>query len=308
MENYNTEPSGPVILQNTTKFGTPTTISQMQTSQSSSSTNSTQGSPLTIKIEEQENGETRVSRAPTPPLAPQPPPPRMTTPRRATPRNTQDVGETTFGLQTSPPYQAPHEWEKAQRKEPARQEHDQLSWTACYDRGCRTNFRDKEALGWFPQERSRSMPSVPIWHRNNKQKGEAPERHHVGQMLRGRMICPCPRENKRRVLPPGKRRKKNSVEMAPETPRARATKEVRCREDPAGEAAERKNPTRRRSLTKAGPGSDGRKGPIPEKQGRIPTKDNGPAKHDKLNPRRNSRTLQNGCGSWLQPGKVEKRN
>jgi len=111
-----------------------------------------------------------------------------------------------------------------------------------------------------------------------------PKRHCMRQMLRGQMLCPCLRKDKCRVLPPGKWRKKNSVELAPETPRARATKEVRCREETAGEGRERKNSARRRSPTEASPGIVGRKGPIPEKRGRIPTKDNRPANHDKPNP------------------------
>jgi len=45
-----------------------------------------------------------------------------------------------------------------------------LSWTACYDDGCQVHYKDKEASGWFPQDRSRSMPSVPVSHRNKKQQ------------------------------------------------------------------------------------------------------------------------------------------
>jgi len=32
------------------------------------------------------------------------------------------------------------------------------------------HYRDKEAWGWFPQDRSRSIPSVPVSHRNKKQQ------------------------------------------------------------------------------------------------------------------------------------------
>jgi len=84
-----------------------------------------------------------------------------------------------------------------------------------------------------------------------------PERYHVGQMLRAQMFCPCPRKNKCRVLPTGKQRKKNSVEMAPESPQAGATKEVRCGEDTAGEGGERENSTRCRSPTEANAGTVG---------------------------------------------------
>jgi len=45
-----------------------------------------------------------------------------------------------------------------------------LSWTACYDDGCQVHYRDKEASGRFPQDRSRSMPSAPVWHRKKKQQ------------------------------------------------------------------------------------------------------------------------------------------
>jgi len=45
-----------------------------------------------------------------------------------------------------------------------------LSWTASYDDGCQVHYRDKEASGWFPEDRSRSVPSVPVSHRNKKQQ------------------------------------------------------------------------------------------------------------------------------------------
>jgi len=45
-----------------------------------------------------------------------------------------------------------------------------LSWTACYDDRCQVHYKDKEASGWFPQDQSRSMPSVPVSHRNKKQQ------------------------------------------------------------------------------------------------------------------------------------------
>jgi len=98
----------------------------MQASQNNNSTISTPGSPLSIKIEEQENGETRVSITPPPQLAPPPPPPGMTTPRAPTPKTAQEGWETVVGLPMSPPYRNPQEWEQAETKERARQEHDQL--------------------------------------------------------------------------------------------------------------------------------------------------------------------------------------
>jgi len=161
-----------------TKSGIPATISKMQRSQNNSSTNRTPASPLTIKIQEQEDGETRVSTSLTPPLAPQPRPPRMTTPRPPTPKTLQEGWDARIGLPMSAPYRSPYEWEEAERKERARQEHDQLSWTACYDKGCKTHFRDQEATGWFRQDLSRSGPSVPVWHRNKKQ-----QRKRHGQSL-----------------------------------------------------------------------------------------------------------------------------
>jgi len=141
----------------------------MQASQNNNSTNSSPGSPLSIKIEEQKNGETWVSITPPSQLAPQWPPPPMTTPRPPTPMTAQDGWGTTVGLPTSPPYRAPHEWEEVEQKERARKEHDVLSWTACYDDGCQVQYRDKEAWEWFPQDRCPSVPSVPVSHRNKKQ-------------------------------------------------------------------------------------------------------------------------------------------
>jgi len=163
-------PSGPVILLNTTKSGTPTKISKMQALQNNNSTKSIPGSSLSIKIEEQEKGETWVSITPPPQLAPPPPPPRMTTPRPPIPKTAQEGWETAVGLPTSSPYRAPPEWEQAEKKERARKEHDVLSWTACYDDGCQVHYKDKEASEWFPQDRSRSVPSVPVSHRNKKQQ------------------------------------------------------------------------------------------------------------------------------------------
>ena len=75
-----------------------------------------------------------------------------------------------MGLPTSPPYRAPQEWNEAEKRERARREHDQLSWTACYNDGCQTHFRDKEASGRFPPDGSQSVPSVPVSHWNKKQQ------------------------------------------------------------------------------------------------------------------------------------------
>jgi len=86
-----------------------------------------------------------------------------------------------------------------------------------------------------PRPISVNAISTNIVQKQETREEMRPERHCVGQMLRGQMFCPCPRKNKPRVLPTGKWRKKDSVKMAPESPRARTTKSVRCREDTAGE-------------------------------------------------------------------------
>jgi len=129
----------------------------------------------------------------------------------------------------------------------------------------------------------------------------------VGQILPRQMLCPCPRENKRIVLPTGKWRDKNSFEMGLETPRDRTTKEVQCREDTAGEERERTNSTRIRSLTQASQGIVRRKRRIPEKGRRTLTEASRLAKHDEPNSRRDSSTSQNGRRIWFQPRQVEER-
>jgi len=171
-----------------------------------------------------------------------------------------------------------------------------MSWTACYDDGCQVHYRDKEASGWFPQDRSRSMPSVPVW----------AERDMV-RMLRRQMLRTCAREDQSGILSPGKRRPETPLKMASETPRARTTKEIRCREDTAG-GGERKNSTRCRSPTKANPGTAERKATVNREGRKNPTGASQLPGHDRTNARRTPRTSQNGRGNWFQPSKVEERN
>ena len=127
------------------------TISKMQTAQSNSSTNSTQGNPLSIKIEEQENGETWVSISPTRQLVLPPLPRRMTTPRPPTPKTAQDGWETTVGLPTAPhiePHTSGKKW-KAENKL-AR------STTSCYGQhatttGAKPTFEKRKLRDGFPK-------------------------------------------------------------------------------------------------------------------------------------------------------------
>ena len=125
----------------------------MQTSQNISSTNGTQGNYISIKIKEQENGETRVSASPTPQS-----PTEQTTPRPSTPKppkTLQEGWDTMIGLPpSSPPYRSPREWE-------VRESHTVVSWTACTDDGCQVHFTDKNRSGYFLQDRSKSVPSQP---------------------------------------------------------------------------------------------------------------------------------------------------
>jgi len=74
----------------------------MQASQSSSSTNSTQGNHLSIKIEEQDSRETWVSISPTPQHAPPLPPPRMMTPRPPTSKTWRRDGKPSWDSPRAP--------------------------------------------------------------------------------------------------------------------------------------------------------------------------------------------------------------
>jgi len=128
------------------------------------------------------------------------------------------------------------------------------------------------------------------------------------RMLRRQMLRTCAREDQSGILSPGKRREETPLKMASETPRARTTKDIRCREDTAGVGGERKNSTRRRSPTEANSGTARRKATKPGKGRENPTGASQLPDHDRTNARRDPRTSQNGCGIWFQPSKVEERN
>jgi len=79
------------------------------------------------------------------------------------------------------------------------------------------------------------------------------------RMLRRQMLRTCAREDQSGILPTGKWRQETPPKMASEKPRAGTTKEIRCRDDTAGEGGERKNSTRCRSPAEANPGTVRRK-------------------------------------------------
>jgi len=127
------------------------------------------------------------------------------------------------------------------------------------------------------------------------------------RMLRRQMLRTCAREDQSGVLSPGKRREETPLKMTPETPQAGTTKEIRCREDTAGEGRERKNSTRCWSPTEANPGTAR---PKATNTGKGPKNTTGASQlpeHDRMNTRRNPRTLQNGRGIWFQHSEVEER-
>jgi len=122
------------------------------------------------------------------------------------------------------------------------------------------------------------------------------------------MLRTCAREDQSGVLHPGKRREKTPLKMASETPRAGTTKEIRCSEDTTEDGGERKNPTRRRSPTKANPGTVGRKATNTGEGRKNPTGASQLPDHDRKNARRMPMTSQNGRGIWFQHSKVEERD
>jgi len=133
MENSNTEPSGPVILQNTTKSGTQPQTSKMQSTQNNGSMNDTPKSPLRIDITKEDNGWTsvRVSR----PIS-----------DHGTP--------STFPL-TSPEYCS------MRSPTPSKCPGASMSWTACTEDKCQTHRTDKEST-YFPQtQRQNKSPAGP---------------------------------------------------------------------------------------------------------------------------------------------------
>ena len=131
-ENFNTEPSGPVIHLNTIKFDTQPQTSKMQNTQENGSTNDTPQSPIKIEFKKQGNGETwvTVSRAPTPTSPPFCP------------------------LDSPPP--------------PVRCSRPEMSWTACTEDACQTHRSDKESA-YFPQpQRNKSHAGPSEWEQTYK--------------------------------------------------------------------------------------------------------------------------------------------
>jgi len=128
------------------------------------------------------------------------------------------------------------------------------------------------------------------------------------RMLRRQMLRPCAREDQSGILSARKRREETPLKMASETPGARTTTEIRCREDTAGEGGERKNSTRCRSPTKANPGTVGRKTTNTGKGRKNPTRASQLPDHNTTNARRTPRTSQNSRGIWFQPSEVEERD
>jgi len=128
------------------------------------------------------------------------------------------------------------------------------------------------------------------------------------RMLRRQMLRICAREDQSRILSPRKRRQETPLKMASETRRAGTTKEIRCREDTAGEGGERKNSTRCRSPTEANPGTVTRKATNTAKGRKNPTRASQLPDHDRTNALRKPRTSQNDRGIWFQLSKVEERD
>ena len=134
-----------------------------------------------------------------------------------------------------------------------------------------------------------------------------PERDMI-RMLRRQMLRTCAREDQSGTLSTGRRHEETPLKMASETPGTRTTKEIRCREDTAGEGGERKNSTRCGSPTEANPGTVGRKTTNTGKGRKTPTRASQLPDHDRTNARRTPRTSQNGRGIWFQSSEVEERD
>jgi len=138
-------------------------------------------------------------------------------------------------------------------------------------------------------------------------KGKA-FRQRLEEMLQRQVPDTHPVQGGRRVLPTEGRNEKGTLALAsvPPRPEIPCRKEKRCG-DTTGEGGERKNTTRYRGLTRADPGTVGRKGTIPKKRGRLPTEGSGPASQDRAPPGRRPRTSQDGGRIGIQPRKVEER-
>jgi len=138
-------------------------------------------------------------------------------------------------------------------------------------------------------------------------KGQAFHQRLEG-MLQRQVPNTRPVQGGHRVLPAEGRNEEGTLALAPVPPRPKIWyRKKRSREDTTREGGERKNTTRYQSLTQAYPGTVGRKGPIPEKRGRLQTGGSGPASQDSTPPGRRPRTSQDGGRIGIQPGKVEER-
>jgi len=127
-------------------------------------------------------------------------------------------------------------------------------------------------------------------------------------MLQRQVPDTRPVQGGRRVLLTEGGDKKGTLALAPVPLR----REIRCRKerrrrDMTGEGGERKNTTRYRGLTRADPGTVGRKGTISKKRGRLPSEGSRPASQDRTPPGRRPRTSQDGGRIGIQPRKVEVR-
>ena len=71
-----------------------------------------------------------------------------------------------MALPTSPAYRAPQELEAAEKKQRARRDHDELSWTAYYDDKCFVPVQEKIKGGYYPQENGDKKP-LSKWHRRH---------------------------------------------------------------------------------------------------------------------------------------------
>jgi len=156
------------------------------------------------------------------------------------------------------------------------------------------------------KKRTRRGPNGPTI-KKPATKGEAFHQRLEG-MLQRQVPDTRPIQGGRRVLPAKGRNKEGPLTLAPVPPRPKVPRrKERRRGDTTGEGGERKNTTQYRGLTQADPGTVGRKGAIPKKRGRLPKEDSGPTSEDRMTPRGDPRTSQDGGRIRIQPRKVEER-
>ena len=120
---FNTQPSGPVILPNTTKSGTLLATSNMQSIQSNDF--------ITVILKNQD-GVTTIET------------------------------ENNSSLPTQEEVKKEEEEWKASIKKAEKEEnsHAGMSWTACYDDECIVHMSEKSG-GWFPKEPKQQLPTAP---------------------------------------------------------------------------------------------------------------------------------------------------